>query len=129
MKAIVKNIDLGSHIGFDEYCPEEDECFGVWITVHVGPDDEEGSHLYQILVCTPEWIKQKNYPNGTAWGRHMLIVFRYDPDQIRREISRYVEGCTGKNFWEIAQKVARIGAWEFEDYVVLPSVHTAAPNT
>jgi len=120
MKAIVKNIDLGSHVGFDEYCPEEEECFGLWITVHVGPDDEEGAHLYQILVCTPDWITKKyrheHRHTGAVWGRHMLIVFRYDPDHIRREIERYVEGCTGKDFWEVAQKVARIGAWEFEDY-------------
>lgn len=116
MKAIVKNIDLGSHIGFDEYCPEEDECFGLRLTVHVGPNDEEGVHLYQILVCTPEWIEKEYHHAGAVWGRHMLIVFRYDRERIKREIERYVEGCTGKDFGEIAQKVARIGAWEFEDY-------------
>jgi hypothetical protein len=116
MKAIVKNIDLGSHIGFDEYCPEEEECFGLWLTVLVGPDNEEGGHLYQILVCTPDWITKKYHHTEAVWGRHMLIVFRYDSGHIRREIERYVEGCIGKDFGEIAQKVARIGAWEFEDY-------------
>lgn len=46
----------------------------------------------------------------------MLIVLCYDRDRIESEIAQYVDGCTGKDFWELAQKVARIGAWEFEDY-------------
>ncbi|APR39179.1 MULTISPECIES: immunity 8 family protein [unclassified Paraburkholderia] len=116
MKAIVKSIDTGSHVAFDKDLPEDQMCFGFWVTVQVGPDNEEGGHLYQILVCTPDWIKTKYLHAGAVWGRHMLIVSHYDCDRIKSEIARYVEGCTGKNFWELAQKVARIGAWEFEDY-------------
>ncbi len=116
MKAIVKGIDTNSHISFDAYCPEDVECFGLWITVMVGPDSEDGGHLYQVLVCTPDWIKQECLRVGAMWGRHMLIISSYDKNQIRNEIERYVQGCTGKDFWDIAQKVARIGAWEFEDY-------------
>ena len=116
MKAIVKGIDIGGHIGFDQYWPEDPSCFGLWLTVQVGPDDEEGGHLYQILACTPAGITREYGQTGAIWGRHMLIVFDFDPERIKSEITRYVNGCTGKDFWEVAQKVARIGAWEFEDY-------------
>lgn len=116
MKAIVKNIDTGSDVAFDAYHPADEECFGRWLTVLVGPENEEGGHLYQVLACTPEWIQREFLHTGAVWGRHMLIVSRYDQGRIRRELDHYVEGCTGDNFWEIAQKVARIGAWEFEDY-------------
>lgn len=116
MRAIVKSIDTASHIAFDTYCPEDETCFGLWLTVQVGQDGEAGGHLYQILVCTPDWIKTEYLHSGAVWGRHMLIVPRYDRERIKSEISQYVEGCTGRDFWELAQKVARIGAWEFEDY-------------
>jgi hypothetical protein len=116
MKAVLKSIDTGGQIAFESYWPEDLECFGLWLTVLTGPDDSEGGHLYQILVCTPEWIKKECLDRGAVWGRHMLIVPSFDPDQIKSEIVQYVEGCTGKDFGEIAQKVARIGAWEFEDY-------------
>ncbi|WP_369684067.1 Imm8 family immunity protein [Pseudomonas gingeri] len=49
-------------------------------------------------------------------GQHMLIVFEYDKDLIVKEISNYVGGCSGKEFWDVAQKLSRIGAWEYEDY-------------
>jgi hypothetical protein len=116
MKVIVKNIDTGSNIAFDSYYPEDEEYFGQWLTMLVGPDNEEGGHLYQVLVCTPEWIKREYLHTGAVWGRHMLIISRYDQSRIRYELNQYVEKCTGKDFWEIAQKIARIGAWEFEDY-------------
>ena len=46
----------------------------------------------------------------------MLVVLEYDLDLIKERIVSYVEGCTGKDFWEIAQKISRIASWEFEDY-------------
>ncbi|SAL04281.1 immunity 8 family protein [Caballeronia ptereochthonis] len=116
MKAVLKSVDTGSSVAFEAYWPEDQECFGVWLTVLIGPDDSEGGHYYQILVCTPEWIKKEYLHMGAAWGRHMLIVSSFDSDRIKSEINQYLEGCTGKDFGEIAQKVARIGAWEFEDY-------------
>lgn len=118
MKACVKGIDLNSHVGFEEYCPEDGEYFGLWVTITIGPDDEEGGHLYQMLVCTPKWLRNEFLPQhgGCAWGRHMLIISHYDRELIKSEIKHYVENCTGDNFWEMAQKVARVAFWEFEDY-------------
>jgi hypothetical protein len=118
MKAIIKNIDTGSFVSFDQYCPESEACFGTWLTVHIGPDDQEGAHLFQILVCTPDWIKQEYGQESVVWGRHMLIVSTYDRERIRQAIQQYVEQCKGANFWEMAQKFARVSAWEFEDYEV-----------
>lgn len=116
MKAVIKSIDLNDAIGFDQYWPDDEQCFGIWLTVQIGPDDQEGGHLFQILVCTPDWIKSNYFSHGAVWGRHMLIVFEYDKDLIVKEISNYVDGCSGKEFWDVAQKLSRIGAWEFEDY-------------
>ncbi|NWE46956.1 hypothetical protein HX863_13910 [Pseudomonas gingeri] len=40
----------------------------MWLTVQIGPDDQEGGHLFQILVCTPDWIKSKYCSQGAVWG-------------------------------------------------------------
>ncbi len=53
MKAIVKSIDTGSHVAFDKYRPEDETCFGLWLTVLVGPDDEEGG-IYIGYWCVPQ---------------------------------------------------------------------------
>ncbi len=102
----------------EEYQPENPDCFGIRITLRVGSDTEVGANDFDLLVCTPRWLEVTlRYEWGRAqWGRHMLVVLEYDLDLIKERIVSYVEGCTGKDFWEIAQKISRIASWEFEDY-------------
>ncbi|QEY65370.1 hypothetical protein FXN65_26155 [Metapseudomonas lalkuanensis] len=116
MKAILKSIDMNGLVGFDDFQPEDEKDFGVWLTVQVGPDDQDGGHLFQIFICTPNWLKKECLSLGAVWGRHMLIVCEYDRGLIVKSISKYIESCTGDDFWGGAQKISRIGAWEFEDY-------------
>jgi hypothetical protein len=116
LRVIVKNIYVGDKIPLKSFCPERKDHFGAWVSVQIGPDIEEKTFIYQMLVCTPNWIENEYRSLNAVWGRHMLIVFQYDPNHIQSEIEKYVAQCTGKSFWEIAQKIARVGAWEFEDY-------------
>jgi len=64
MKAVIKSIDLNDATGFDQYWPDDEKSFEIWLAVQVGPDDQEGGHLFQILVCTPDWIKKSIAPRG-----------------------------------------------------------------
>jgi hypothetical protein len=117
MKAIVKSMWIDSATqSLETYCPEDPKCFGLWVEMRVGPDNEEGAHDYRFIVCTPDWIKQEYGWEKSVWGRHMLIVFNYDLNLIAERVRSYVESCTGKDFWEMAQKISRIALWEFEDY-------------
>jgi hypothetical protein len=116
IKAIIKSVDMGSSDDFASFWPADEANFGVWLNIHVGPEDEAGSHQFQFLVCTPDWIREQCSQLGVLWGRHMLIVSSYDHSRIIGEIACYIANCTGDNFWKIAQKIARVGAWEYEDY-------------
>jgi hypothetical protein len=119
MNAVVKGMWCDAiDMSLEEYRPENPECFGLWVNLRIGPDGVDGAHDYQLLVCTPGWLEVTlRYEWGGAnWGRHMLIVLEYDSEIIKKKIISYVESCTGKDFWEMAQKVARIASWEFEDY-------------
>lgn len=49
-------------------------------------------------------------------GRHYLLVRRYDLEAIRRYLHKYAQHCGGSNWGEVAQKLGRLGMWEFEDY-------------
>jgi len=48
--------------------------------------------------------------------RHTLLVRKYDLDEITKTITDYIDQCEGSNWMEIAQKLSRVFAWEFEDY-------------
>jgi len=40
----------------------------------------------------------------------------FDLATIRGTITKFVERCSGQSWNEVAAKINRIAAWEFEDY-------------
>jgi hypothetical protein len=90
----------------------------LWIEFRAAPEDSCGADDYRILGCTPDWIKQVCRHEKVVSGRHMLIVLEYDIEEIKSAIDRSVEECNGRDFEEMANKIARFAAWEFEDYKV-----------
>ncbi|MHB8793345.1 MAG: Imm8 family immunity protein [Thermoleophilia bacterium] len=49
-------------------------------------------------------------------GRHYLIMLNYNLERLKNFIVSYVESCTGDTWQEVAEKLGRLGKWEFEDY-------------
>jgi len=48
--------------------------------------------------------------------RHTLLVRKYDLDENKKTITDYIEQCEGENWIQVAQKLSRVFAWEYEDY-------------
>ncbi|HAT4997292.1 immunity 8 family protein [Serratia marcescens] len=98
----------------ETYQPDEIDCFGLWINLCIGPENEVGGHDYQVLICTPEWLCKHHWQPELM--RHTLLVRKYDLDEITKTITDYIDQCEGDDWMEIAQKLSRVFAWEFEDY-------------
>ena len=103
-------------IDIETYWPEDEKIFGFLVEATIGQEDRRGGDLFQIMVCSPDWLKTQHQDRKAMWGRHMLIVFEYDLDAIKGFINSYVEQCSGDNWLPIAQKLNRVASWEFEDY-------------
>ena len=100
----------------EEFWPDDKGNFGISVRLMIGAEDSPGSESFDILVCTPDWIKNQYAEEKCVWGRHMFIVLEYDVDLIKREVERYIASCTGEDWLTIARKLSGMGAWEFEDY-------------
>lgn len=110
-----KNIGVNSaNFNLEGYLPEETGCFSLWMNLFIGPDNEKGGHDYQVLVYTPEWLCK--HPWLPEQMRHTLLVRKYDLDEITRTITDHIDRCEGEDWMEIAQKLSRVFAWEYEDY-------------
>lgn len=115
MKAKLKEF-FSSDIDLRNYWPEDERNFGFWASILIGPDEEDGSEIFQLLICTPDWIKYEYGNKSAVWGRHMLIVFEYDLGAIKKEIEKYLASCVGGDWHSLAKKFSRVASWEFEDY-------------
>lgn len=118
MKAEVKSITSPDIVNFTNYFPEDETTFAFLMQIIVGIKGEKGGDSFNIEVCTPKWLLENNNSDDIIFGRHKLIVFEYNIERIIKLITKHCESCEGNNWEEIANKIARIALWEFEDYQI-----------
>jgi hypothetical protein len=115
MKATVRSIH-SPDVDLESFLPEDPENVGVLIQMLVGPTEGPGEESFDVVVCTPGWLKSWIQLHGPTIGRHHLIVERYDFQEIRNHLTSIIEAEQGNTWQELALRVGRIGKWEFEDY-------------
>lgn len=96
--------------------PEDVANFGLTLQLFVGPKGAAGEESFQVQVCTPLWLTQYFNPDDIVIARHFLIVFEYSYERLINRINTHLASCSGETWAEVANKVGRLGLWEYEDY-------------
>nr|VFJ65291.1 MAG: Immunity protein 8 [Candidatus Kentron sp. DK] len=117
MKAELKRMHSPDIDNLEDFQPKNPDNFAFLLQIMVGPEGEDSMESFDVEVCTPEWINDTYSYEDIIIGRHHLIVKQYDYHGIFRVIESFVKGCTGSNWDEVANKIGRLGRWEFEDYI------------
>lgn len=111
--AELKELDSPDTPSLEKFQP--DGPFGILISAMVGPAEGEGEESFDIMLCTPAWFEQAMTEEIMS-GRHYLFVREYSYKKLREFLSEYCSSCQGNSWEVVAQKVGRLGHWEFEDY-------------
>ena len=91
--------------------------FGILVMAMIGPAGEQGHESFDFILCTPEWFSS-NFQEDFKMGRHYLFVRDFDYTQLEKFVQKYCTSCGEAATWRpLAEKLARLGKWEFEDYV------------
>jgi hypothetical protein len=92
--------------------------FAFLVSLSVGPSDGPGEETFGVQVCTPEWLVRRCNEEAFVDVRHTIVttIAGYSEAGLRSYLTRRVEQATGETWHEVAEKVARLGYWEFEDY-------------
>ena len=93
--------------------PDDD---GALVTLYVGSPGEAGEESFDVVVCTPAWLRRKVL-KGPLIGRHHLLVEPFDLRVAEKFLRSQVERLEAPTWEELAAKIGRIGHWEFEDYI------------
>jgi hypothetical protein len=113
MKAILKKISNDDY-ELDKYWPEDEKVFSLRLLLRIGSEDSVGADNFDLFICTPEWLCKHRWLPELM--RHTLLVRKYDLGEIKKTITDYIDQCEGEDWMEIAQKLSRVFAWEYEDY-------------
>ena len=98
--------------------PEDPAEFAFLATLSVGPSDGPGEETFGVEVCTPEWLARRCGTEPFVDARHTIVttIAAYSEAGLRSYLTRRVEQANGETWQEVAEKLARLGQWEFEDY-------------
>jgi hypothetical protein len=116
MRPIIKEIHSPDVSDLAKYIPIDKTNFGFLLQVMVGPEGSEGEESFDIVVCTPKWLSQNYTGEDIIIGRHRLIMFEYNYDRLINRIRTYIDSCEADSWSKVAEKIGRLGKWEFEDY-------------
>ena len=111
----VKAIYTSEMDALENHMPPDAARFCVFVRVMAGPLQGPGSEAFDIRVCSPKWLEAELPRNGFVLCTHTLVVDEYDPDQIKKVLTKLFEQYSGNSWSEVALKLAKIGHWELED--------------
>jgi hypothetical protein len=112
----IKKLHSPDIMNLETYKPLKKDCFCFLLQVIAGPKGMEGEESFDVKVCTPQWLMNNIKNNEIIMGRHYLILQRYNYDLISQRIDSFCHMCEGKEWKECAEKLGRLGKWEYEDY-------------
>lgn len=116
MKAVVRrfispDVDLGS------FRPDDPENFSFLLEAIVGPSDGEGDELLQFNVCTLASLTSTVSSERVLLGRSLVIVGTSKVSEILDAVRSAIERVEAESWAKVAARLARLGYYEFEDYV------------
>lgn len=102
------------------FVPEDPTSFGFPVTAAIGPKDGEGVEVFDFFVCTPRWLETNMPVRGYEWGRNKLILPVWSYDSLLAALRDLCARAIGPDWDVVAARLARYGAWEFEDVGLSP---------
>jgi hypothetical protein len=81
-----------------------------------GPAGQPSGETFQVIVATQEALAELIARDDIVIGRHYLFVSIIRQDRVEDFIRDRVGRLDGRDWNQLAEKIARIGYWEFEDY-------------
>lgn len=92
------------------------EAWALSLRLLAGPTEGAGEESFDLTVCSAAWLGSQAQRDGIVDARHHLVIDRFDWPRIRSYVERRVARCEGSSWPAVAEKLARLGHWEFEDY-------------
>ncbi|MGN6608142.1 MAG: Imm8 family immunity protein [Jatrophihabitans sp.] len=131
MKATLTSIMCGDLEMADDVVPDPTDVeflvqFWVSDADEARTGSDVGQDMFSLLVITPKALKRLVRRDGPQSGRHMLIIDRWDWEDVQRVVREHVASVDGADWDELATKLGRWAKWEFEDYVEPPAIDDPA---
>lgn len=118
MRAVLRSLTTIEHEPLESVEPSDPTDFEIWVRALLAPQDGAGEESFDFRVASPPWLARNLPERGFQWGRHLLIVDRWDPAIVESAVARLLTSAEGQSWADLGAKLASYAYWEFEDYHV-----------
>lgn len=116
VRAELRNLDsVEAPDGLASFRPGDPDNFAIPIAAVVGPPDTPDGDLFYFTACSAQWLADNPPEKGFAFMHSYVLLSQWDYDLLRRAIADLCRRAEGDDWSEVATKLSRYGAWEFED--------------
>jgi len=100
------------------WVPDDPKDVYYYMELTIG-DRPGAGDLFGLTVSTPEALSKRMSTSGqqSLSGRHHLIVLDYSWDKVLQFVNDVIDKSRGRDWEDVALKLARHFHWEFEDYI------------
>ena len=117
MKANLRSLSTSDGNPLADITAEDPNNFAIAVRAFIGPRDGPGEESFDLLVVAPAWLAEHPGEKGVRWGRHLLILNRWDASVVGRAISDIVGRVEGRTWPEVSAALSCFADWEFDNYV------------
>ena len=116
IRAELRQLHSPDLLDLENSIPPDPEQFGILVQALVGPLGEAGEESFDFVVCTLSWLNIQIARDEYRFARGHLLVRYYSYKVIKSALEKLCGSVSGSDWTSVAQKLARYGQWEFEDY-------------
>lgn len=99
---------------------QADVCF--LLEVEIGEAGKERADVFQLMVATPEGLRQKSDIIGREFSvlsdRALVTFSEFSWRHLHQQLTVIIEKCTASSWEESVLRLQRYFSWEYEDYVL-----------
>lgn len=81
--------------------------FDFRLYLYIGVKGEDWDERFDLLICTPESLRETNPDDGILFPHGYLIVFSYNLQRILTRIQKVLQHCQAESRQEIILKISR----------------------
>jgi hypothetical protein len=115
MQPDLKDLTTADDEPLDEIIFVEGEDFELSLLASIGPQGDGGADLFYLTALSPSKVESLT-KDGPRLFRHYLVMKSFNATTVREVIESLCHRTNAANWHEVAGKLARYMAWEFEDY-------------
>jgi Immunity protein 8 len=115
MQAELNGLYTITHDDLREVRPEN-AAFCIDVRALVGAVGTGGEESFDFEVCSPAWLEQELENDHVVSGRYRLVMKDFNYPLLERYVRNRIAQASGKDWDEVAAKLAGWSKWEFADY-------------